>query len=70
MDQEKRALRKEKRSIKKAGVRSVRRALQRDLERNPEEAGFSDVDYGRRTSKGLNGLDEDKTRQRNAEPSE
>lgn len=67
MDQEKRAIRKEKRAIKKAGGRSVRRALQRDLDRAPEEAAFSEVDYGAKTSKGLNGLDEDKTRTRESE---
>jgi hypothetical protein len=64
MDQEKRALRKEKRAVKKAGVRSVRRALKRDLDRNPEEAAFTEVEFGAKSSKGLNGLDEDKTRQR------
>lgn len=65
MDREKRSLRKEKRAIKKAGSRSRRRDLKRDLERNPEESPHAEFDFGKKSSKGLNGLDDDATRRRN-----
>ena len=64
MDQEKRQLRQLKRDIKRAGKKHARRQLKRDLVENPEEAHQSEVDFGRLSSTGLNGLDKDPTRQR------
>lgn len=64
MDQEKRRLRQLKRDVKKAGNRKRRQALKRDLERNPEGAADAEFDYGRDSSAGLNGIDNDATRRR------
>ena len=64
MDHDKRRHRELKRSIKRAGNRKVRQQLKRDLVASPEEAAHSQVDYGRDTSAGLNGLDRDATRRR------
>ncbi len=64
MDREKRELRKLKRDLKKAGNKSRRQHLKRDLVENPEEAPYSEFDFGRKSSKGLNGLDNDATRRK------
>jgi hypothetical protein len=64
MDQDKRRHRELKRDVKKAGNRKRRRALQRDLIDNPEEAAHSEFDFGRDSSAGLNGVDRDATRRR------
>ena len=64
MDREKRELRKLKREIKKAGNKSRRRHLKRELIENPEEAPHSEFDFGRKSSKGLNALDNDATRRK------
>jgi hypothetical protein len=64
MDQEKRRLRQLKRDVKKAGNRKRRQALKRDLERNPEDAAHAEFDFGRDSSEGLNGIDNDATRRR------
>ncbi|MDX2038658.1 MAG: hypothetical protein SFX72_18570 [Isosphaeraceae bacterium] len=53
----KRELRRLKREIKRAGVRRMRRRLERELTDNPEEAHLSEVDYGRLTSTEWNDLD-------------
>jgi hypothetical protein len=62
MDRDKRSYRQLKRDIKKAGNRKRRRTLQRDLQQNPAEAADTEFDYGRRSSEGLNGNDDDATR--------
>jgi hypothetical protein len=67
MDQEKRRHRELKRDLKKAGNRKRRRALQRDLIDNPEDAAHSEFDFGRNSSAGLNGNDHDATRKRDEE---
>jgi hypothetical protein len=60
----KRQLRKLKRDLKRAGAKKRRRQLQRDLADNPEEAHHSEPTFGRASSAGLNGLDQDATRRR------
>jgi hypothetical protein len=62
MEPEKRRLRQMKRAIKKAGQKSRRQSLKRDLTKNPEEAAHSEETFGRNSSAGLNGLDNDATR--------
>jgi hypothetical protein len=62
MDKDKRSYRQLKRDVKKAGNRKRRRSLQRDLERNPEEAAHAEFEFGRASSAGLNGNDQDATR--------
>jgi hypothetical protein len=62
MDQDKRRHRELKRSIKRAGKKKVRQQLKRDLAIRPEDAAHSEIDYGRDTSAGLNGIDRDATR--------
>jgi hypothetical protein len=64
VDRDKRQLRKLKRDIKKAGNKSRRQHLKRELTENPEEAPHSEYDFGRKSSKGLNALDNDATRKR------
>ncbi|HYT94303.1 MAG TPA: hypothetical protein VEL76_36645 [Gemmataceae bacterium] len=64
MDRDKRQLRKLKRDVKKAGNKSRRQHLKRELVENPEEAPHSEYDFGRKTSTGLNALDNDATRTR------
>lgn len=64
MDQDKRILRKLKRDLKRAGAKRRRQHLKRDLIDNPEEAAHSEFDFGRDSSAGLNGLDQDATRRR------
>lgn len=70
MDQEKRKLRELKRSLKRAGNKSRRQQLKRDLEERPEEAAHSEFDYGRKSSAGLNGFDKDATRRKPGEEEE
>jgi hypothetical protein len=62
VDQEKRQLRKLKREVKRAGSKHRRRDLKRALAENPEEAHHSEASFGRSSSAGLNGLDDDATR--------
>lgn len=64
MDDKKREIRKLKRVVKKAGSKHRRRDLKRDLIENPEEAAFSEENFGRNRSDGLNGMDADATRKR------
>ena len=64
MDRDKRQLRKLKRDIKKAGNKSRRQRLKRELAENPEEAPHSEYDFGRKSSQGLNALDNDATRKK------
>lgn len=64
MEPDKRRIRKLKRTVKKAGQKALRRRLGRDLRDNPEEAHRSETEFGRDSSAGFNGLDEDRTRRR------
>jgi hypothetical protein len=64
MDQEKRQLRKLKRDVKRTGNKRRRRHLKRELTAHPEEAPHSEFDFGRDSSAGFNGLDQDATRRR------
>ena len=68
MDQDTRQFRKLKRDIKRAGSKRRRRHLKRELAENPEEAPYTEFDFGRNTSAGLNGLDRDATRRPSRKP--
>jgi hypothetical protein len=70
MDQDKRKYRRLKRDLKQAGNRQRRRHLQRELVENPEEAAYSEFDFGCRSSAGLNGNDRDATRRPGADQDE
>jgi len=61
---DKRQLRKLKRDLKQAGNKRRRQHLKRELAENPEDAPFTEFDFGRTSSAGLNGLDQDATRRR------
>ncbi len=63
-DDKKRELRKLKRAIKQAGNRKRRQALKRALHEDPEEAAHTEFSFGRDSSAGLNGIDQDATRRR------
>ncbi len=64
MDQDKRTFRKLKRDVKRAGSKRRRQHLKRELISKPEEAPFSEFDFGSDSSAGLNGMDNDATRRR------
>lgn len=66
-DPVKRALRKLKRVLKRAGSKHRRRDLKRQLAENPEEAADSSENLGRSRSDTLNGLDRAPPRQRDDE---
>ena len=68
MDPEKRQLRRLKRDIKRAGNKRRRQHLKRDLTENPEEAPYSEFDFGSDTSATLNGMDQDTTRRKGKRP--
>ena len=64
MEPDKRRLRKLKRDIKKAGNKSRRQHLKRELAENPEDAPHSEFDFGQKSSESMNALDQDSTRRR------
>jgi hypothetical protein len=64
MDPDKRQFRKLKRDLKRAGSKRRRRFLKRELEENPEDAPHSEFDFGRTSSAGFNGMDQDSTRRK------
>lgn len=64
MDPEKRQIRKLKRDIKKAGGKKRRQFLKRTLTDNPEEAHEAAFEFGKDSSTGFNGMDQDATRRR------
>ena len=64
MEPTKRELRHMKREIKRAGSQRRRRQWKRDLRENPEEAPYSEADFGRFSTAELNGIDHDNTRRR------
>jgi hypothetical protein len=63
-DPDKRMIRKLKSALKKRGNKHRRAQLKQTLATNPEEAADAEVDFGRHSSAGLNGLDNDSTRRR------
>jgi hypothetical protein len=64
---DKRRLRKLKRDIKRAGNRKRRQHLKQTLADNPEAASESTFEFGRDSSRFLNGNDHDATRRRHEE---
>ena len=64
MVQDKRTFRKLKRDIKRAGNKRRRQALKRQLRDNPADAPYDEFEFGRDSSAGFNGMDQDATRQR------
>jgi hypothetical protein len=52
-----RQMRKLKKEIKRLGNKRLRRQLKQSLEDCPEEAQFSEVNFGNLSSETLNGLD-------------
>jgi hypothetical protein len=54
---DKRFYRNLKKDIKRTGTKKARRHLKKQLEENPEEAPFDEVDYGFDQSSALNGRD-------------
>lgn len=67
MNNDQRQHRQMKRDIKRAGNRTRRRDLKRELEANPAEAHFAEEGFGRHSSAPLNGNDNDATRRRDEE---
>lgn len=63
-EQDKRALRKLKRGIKRAGSKHRRRDLKQPLRDSPAEAHHAEESVGRCRSVDLNNLDKDTTRRR------
>jgi len=66
-DPDKRALRKLKRVLKRAGSKHRRRDLKKQLAENPDEAAHSEERLGRSRSDTLNGLDQPAARPRDDE---
>lgn len=64
MEPTKRDQRQTKRELKQAGSQHRRRQWKRELRENPEEAPFSEENFGRYSTAGLNGMDRDSTRRR------
>ena len=64
MEQDKRSFRQLKRDLKRAGNRKRRRQFQRELLDKPDDAPYSEFQFGRRSTAGLNGNDEDATRRK------
>jgi hypothetical protein len=64
MERTKREIRQLKRELKQAGSQRRRRQWKRDLRENPEEAPFSEDNFGRSSTAALNGIDHDNTRRR------
>ena len=70
MDPDKRRLRELKRAVKRAGNKSRRQHLKRQLTDQPDEAAHAEHDFGSHSSAGLNGNDRDATRRRDADAEE
>ena len=69
MDPTKREQRQTKREIKRAGTQRRRRQWRtQDLRENPEEAPYSEEDFGRYSTAELNGMDRDSARRRRSDP--
>jgi len=67
MDQDKRRYRKLKRDVKRAGNKRRRQHLKRELADKPEEAPYTEFDFGDTSSATMNGMDRDATRRRTKE---
>jgi hypothetical protein len=63
-DPRKRELRKLKRTLKCAGSKHRRRELKKQFADNPEGAAEVTEDFGKFSSEGFNGLDQDATRKK------
>jgi hypothetical protein len=61
-DPHKRELRKLKRKLKRAGSKHRRRDLKKQLADNPNGPAETEQSFGKFSSEGLNGLDQDSTR--------
>ena len=61
---DKRMLRQLKRDIKRAGGKRLRHKHKRELQELPEEAPYSELNFGRLSSATLNAFDEDATRRK------
>lgn len=68
-DPHKRELRKLKRTLKRAGSKHRRRDLKKHLADDPERAAEAEPTFGKFSSEGLNGLDQDATRKRSEDGS-
>ena len=66
-DPDKRMIRKLKSAIKKRGNKHRRASLKQTIADNPEEAAHAEEDLGHHRSAGMNGLDNDSTRNRDEE---
>ena len=64
MDPDKRLYRRLKRTIKRTGNKRRRQFFKRELAERPEDAPFSEFEFGKNSSEGMNGLDQDATRRR------
>jgi hypothetical protein len=64
MEPTKRDQRQMKRELKRKGSQRRRRQWKRDLRENPEEAPYSEEDFGQFSTAELNGMDQDNTRRR------
>jgi hypothetical protein len=64
VDPNKREQRRIKKEIERAGSQRRRRQWKRDLREDPEEAPYSEEDFGRYSTVELNGMDRDNTRRR------
>jgi hypothetical protein len=64
MEPTKRELRQSKRELKREGSQRRRRQWKRELRENPDEAPFSEENFGRCSTADLNGIDHDNTRHR------
>lgn len=65
---DKRQLRELKRAKKKRGNKHRRQGLDKQLRTNPEAAHEAEETFGRHTSEGLNGMDQDNTRRPDPSP--
>jgi hypothetical protein len=61
MDRQKRQLRQLKRAIKRAGNKTRRQELKRELAERPEDAPHSKDQFGRHSSRPFNGIDRNPT---------
>lgn len=64
MIDDKRFFREQKREVKKLGNKKRRSWLKRQLEEDPENAQYHEYDFGDLSSERFNGMDHDKTRDR------
>jgi hypothetical protein len=62
MDRDKREFRQTKRKLKQLGSQRRRRVWKRELRERPEDAPYSEDDFGRYRTAGLNARDRDATR--------